>query len=80
MRAEILAALGQRRARMVTALEADQLKEKTRLDPLTGLLNRRGLDAVLNRVDVGDGAVIYADLDRFKDLTTSWAIPPATPR
>ena len=68
VRAEILAALANAGPRVVTALEADRLKEKTRLDPLTGLANRRGLDAVLNRVDVGDGAIIYADLDRFKDL------------
>ena len=75
VRAEILAALGNAGPRVVTALEADRLKEKTRLDPLTGLLNRRGLDAVLNRVDVGDGAVIYADLDRFKDLNDKLGHP-----
>jgi diguanylate cyclase (GGDEF)-like protein len=75
VRAEILAALGNAGPRVVTALEADKLKEKTRLDPLTGLLNRRGLDAVLNRVDVGDGAVIYADLDRFKDLNDKLGHP-----
>jgi diguanylate cyclase (GGDEF)-like protein len=68
VRAEILAALANAGPRVVTALEADKLKEKTRLDPLTGLLNRRGLDATLNRLDVGDGAIIYADFDRFKDL------------
>jgi diguanylate cyclase (GGDEF)-like protein len=67
-RAEILAALGNAAPRVVTAMEADRLKEKTRLDPLTGLLNRRGLDVVLNRVDVGDGALIYCDLDNFKRL------------
>ena len=61
--------------RVVTALEADRLKEKTRLDPLTGLLNRRGLDVVLNRVDVGDGALIYADLDRFKQLNDTLGHP-----
>src|SRR5688500_161033 len=67
-RAEILAALASAAPRVVTAMEADRLKEKTRLDPLTGLLNRRGLDLVLNRVDVGDGALIYCDLDKFKQL------------
>ncbi len=75
VRAEILAALANAGPRVVTALEADKLKERTRLDPLTGLLNRRGLDAVLNRVDVGDGAVIYADLDRFKDLNDKLGHP-----
>jgi diguanylate cyclase (GGDEF)-like protein len=67
-RAEILAAIANAAPRVVTAMEADRLKEKTRLDPLTGLLNRRGLEAVINRVDVGDGAMIYADLDKFKHL------------
>ena len=75
VRAEILASLANAGPRVVTAMEADRLKEKTRLDPLTGLLNRRGLDAVLNRVDVGDGAVIYADLDKFKDLNDKLGHP-----
>jgi diguanylate cyclase (GGDEF)-like protein len=75
IRTEIIAALANAGPRMVTALEADRLKEKTRLDPLTGLFNRRGLDAVLNRVDVGDGAVIYADFDRFKDLNDKLGHP-----
>ena len=67
-RAEILAALANAGPRVVTAMEADKLKEKTRLDPLTGLLNRRGLELVLNRVDVGHGAIIYSDVDKFKSL------------
>jgi diguanylate cyclase (GGDEF)-like protein len=75
VRSEILAALANAGPRVVTALEADKLKEKTRLEPLTGLLNRRGLDAVLNRLDVGDGAIIYADLDRFKDLNDKLGHP-----
>jgi diguanylate cyclase (GGDEF)-like protein len=75
-RAEILAALANAAPRVVTAMEADRLKEKTRLDPLTGLLNRRGLDVVLNRVDVvGDGALIYADLDKFKQLNDRMGHP-----
>jgi diguanylate cyclase (GGDEF)-like protein len=74
-RAEIVAALANAAPRVVTAMEADRLKEKTRLDPLTGLLNRRGLDAVLNRLDVGDGALIYADLDHFKQLNDRMGHP-----
>ena len=75
VRAEILAALASAGPRVVTALEADKLKERSRLDPLTGLLNRRGLESALNRVDVGDGAVIYADLDRFKDVNDKLGHP-----
>ncbi len=75
VRAEIVAALANAGPRVVTALEADKLKEKTRLDPLTGLLNRRGLDATLNRLDVGDGAIIYADFDRFKELNDKLGHP-----
>ena len=74
-RAEILAALANAAPRVVTAMEADRLKEKTRLDPLTGLLNRRGLEVVLNRLDVGDGALIYADLDNFKKLNDRMGHP-----
>lgn len=74
-RAEIVAALASAAPRVVTAMEADRLKEKTRLDPLTGLLNRRGLDLVLNRVDVGYGALIYADLDNFKRLNDRMGHP-----
>ncbi len=68
VRAEVLAALANAGPRIVTGLEADRLKAKATIDPLTSLLNRRGLDAVLNRVDVGEGAMVYADLDRFKEL------------
>ncbi len=74
-RAEILAALANAAPRVVTAMEADRLKEKTRLDPLTGLFNRRGLETVMNRVDVGDGAMIYADLDNFKRLNDKMGHP-----
>ena len=74
-RAEIMAALANAAPRVVTAMEADRLKERTRLDPLTGLLNRRGLESALNRVDVGDGALIYADLDHFKQLNDRFGHP-----
>ncbi|HEX2217843.1 MAG TPA: GGDEF domain-containing protein [Gemmatimonadales bacterium] len=74
-RAEILAALASAAPRVVTASEADKLKERARLDPLTGLLNRRGLDMVLNRVDVSHGAIIYGDLDNFKRLNDKLGHP-----
>jgi len=75
VRAEVLAALANAGPRIVTGLEADRLKAKATIDPLTSLLNRRGLDAVLNRVDVGEGAMVYADLDRFKELNDKLGHP-----
>jgi diguanylate cyclase (GGDEF)-like protein len=75
VRAEVLAALANAGPRVVTGLEADRLKARATVDPLTSLLNRRGLDAVLNRVDVGEGAMVYADLDRFKELNDKLGHP-----
>ena len=75
MRAEILAALSNAGPRVVTGLEADRLKARATVDPLTSLLNRRGLDGALNRMDVRDGAMVYADLDRFKTLNDKLGHP-----
>jgi diguanylate cyclase len=61
--------------RIVTALEADRIKVQTSVDPLTGLHNRRGLDAVLNRHDVKQGTLIFADFDRFKLLNDTLGHP-----
>lgn len=42
-----------------------QLIDQTRLDPLTGIGNRREADAALRKLEPGD-AVVIIDLDRFK--------------
>jgi len=75
VKAELLAALANAGPRVVTGLEADRLKARATVDPLTSLLNRRGLDAALNRMDVRDGAMVYADLDRFKELNDKLGHP-----
>jgi diguanylate cyclase (GGDEF)-like protein len=41
------------------------LERQAETDPLTGLLNRRGLDAALSEVQAGD-VVVVVDLDHFK--------------
>ncbi len=48
--------------------ERHQLSESAGRDPLTGLLNRRGLDAAVAALPAVGGlrAVLYIDLDKFK--------------
>jgi len=56
------------------AMRTDELKRLARIDPLTGLKNRRGLDETMNeeiqraqRENVGFG-VIWLDIDHFKTI------------
>src|SRR3954447_26202804 len=42
--------------------------EQSNTDALTGLLNRRGLEAQLPRLDDREAAVVYLDVDRFKTV------------
>ena len=56
------------------SVEAMHLQEQTQQDPLTGLLNRHGLDSAAQWV-IGQAqrcggavAVLFADLDRFKSI------------
>jgi diguanylate cyclase (GGDEF)-like protein len=51
------------------------MKHRASSDPLTGLHNRRGLEEVLSRRDAGEGALIYADFDRFKLLNDTLGHP-----
>jgi diguanylate cyclase (GGDEF)-like protein len=75
LRAEFMEALTTAGPRIVKALQADRIKVQTSVDPLTGLCNRRGLDALLNRHDVKQGTLIYADFDRFKLLNDTLGHP-----
>ena len=62
---EVLAAAAQR---LENALRYHDQEKAATADALTGLPNRRALDRALRRYDTVEGALIYADLDRFKSL------------
>jgi diguanylate cyclase (GGDEF)-like protein len=68
MRAELLEAVTNAAPRLTRAVSFDAAVRSAASDPLTGLLNRRGMEQALTRVDAQEGALIFADLDRFKVL------------
>ena len=59
-------------SRLAAARAVHEAEQRAVLDPLTGLRNRRELDRMLSRHASLDGppsaALIYLDLDHFKDL------------
>jgi diguanylate cyclase (GGDEF)-like protein len=77
VRTELMETLANAGPRIVTALEADRIRGQTEIDPLTGLQNRKGLDTALARAAAaqGQGALVYADLDRFKSLNDTLGHP-----
>ena len=77
VRAELMETVANAGARIIPALEADRIRGQSELDPLTGLQNRKGLDAALARAAAsqGKGALVYADLDRFKTLNDTLGHP-----
>ena len=77
VRTELMEALANAGPRIVTAIEADRIRGQTELDPLTGLQNRKGLDTVLGRASAAQcpGALVFADLDRFKTLNDTLGHP-----
>jgi len=74
-RAEIMEAIHNAAARIDRALEADLHKRAATIDPLTGLPNRRGFDEAFRLITAGQGALLYADLDRFKSLNDTLGHP-----
>jgi diguanylate cyclase (GGDEF)-like protein len=62
---EVLAAAAQR---LENALRYHDKEKAAAVDTLTGLPNRRALERAMRRYDTVEGALIYADLDRFKSL------------
>jgi diguanylate cyclase (GGDEF)-like protein len=74
-RAELMEALNNAAPRIARALEADQHKRAATIDPLTGLHNRRGFDEVFNLITAKEGALLYTDLDRFKNLNDTMGHP-----
>lgn len=57
------------------ALHRLDLAEEATRDPLTGLLNRRGLEAAMGMLGVESGALLALDLDHFKSLNDSLGHP-----
>lgn len=66
--AELTEALVNAGPRLAKALVGDRAKRQAKSDPLTGLANRRGFEEVLRQIAVREGALIYVDYDRFKQL------------
>ena len=62
-----LAALSERLQEAQAAAEA-----RSRIDPLTGLANRRAVDEALAAVNASDAVVVRADLDRFKAVNDAF--------
>ncbi|HET6577347.1 MAG TPA: GGDEF domain-containing protein [Gemmatimonadales bacterium] len=76
--AELNEALVNAGPRLARALEADKRKADASSDRLTGLLNRRAFDEILTQADpLGprEGALVYADLDKFKLVNDSLGHP-----
>jgi diguanylate cyclase (GGDEF)-like protein len=74
-RAELMEALHNAAPRIARALLADQAKHAATVDPLTGLHNRRGFDEAFRLISAKEGALVYADLDRFKNLNDTLGHP-----
>lgn len=69
---EALAEQAGYRIGVLRAMASSQLQATT--DPLTGLLNRRSLEAELDEIGEGHGefAAAFLDLDHFKDLNDTF--------
>jgi diguanylate cyclase (GGDEF)-like protein len=74
-RAELNEALANAAPRIYRALLADQQKRAATIDPLTGLHNRRGFDETFRLITAKEGALIYTDFDRFKNLNDTLGHP-----
>jgi diguanylate cyclase (GGDEF)-like protein len=74
-RSELMETLDNAAPRIARALEADQHKRAATIDPLTGLHNRRGFDETFRLITAKAGALVYADLDRFKSLNDTLGHP-----
>jgi diguanylate cyclase (GGDEF)-like protein len=74
-RTELMEALDSAAPRIAMALAHDEHKRAATIDPLTGLHNRRGFDEAFNLITAGAGALVYADLDRFKNLNDTLGHP-----
>jgi diguanylate cyclase (GGDEF)-like protein len=72
---EVVEAITNAAPRIKRASMSQGLQQAASLDPLTGLPNRRELEKVMGRHDAQEGALIYADLDKFKSLNDTLGHP-----
>ncbi len=61
--------------RLLAAQERRALNDAAIRDPLTGLRNGRGLGEVMSSISMATGALVYADLDDFKQLNDALGHP-----
>ena len=76
--AELTEALANAGPRLARALEADKRTAEAASDRLTGLANRRRFDELIAQAEPRgprEGALVYADLDRFKLLNDTLGHP-----
>jgi diguanylate cyclase (GGDEF)-like protein len=77
--AELTEAVASAGPRLARALEADQRSAHASSDRLTGLANRRKFDELVSQAEPPrgprEGALVYADLDRFKLLNDTLGHP-----
>ncbi len=73
--AEMAEAIRSAASRITRALKVQELDEAATTDPLTGLRNRRGLEAAMTRVGAQQGSLVVLDLDRFKLLNDTLGHP-----
>lgn len=70
--AELNEALKNAGPRLARALAGERASRQAKTDTLTGLANRRALDEAMRQHNVREGSLIYADVDRFKQLNDSY--------
>ncbi len=73
--AEVQEAIRNAGPRIARARRDEEQGNAAITDPLTGLKNRRGLDEAMHRVGINQGALIYADMDKFKLLNDTLGHP-----
>ncbi|HEV8123956.1 MAG TPA: GGDEF domain-containing protein [Gemmatimonadales bacterium] len=73
--ADVTEAIRDMETALTTSKVVHELHQSATTDPLTGLKNRRGFESEMAKMGSGKGALIYADLDRFKALNDSLGHP-----
>jgi diguanylate cyclase (GGDEF)-like protein len=75
VRADFRRALEAAGPRLQNAIERRDLAEVALRDPLTGLLNRAGLEQAMGLLGTGGATLIYLDIDHFKTLNDQLGHP-----